>query len=156
MFDCVRPGNANEDSNCLMLGFHTTFTAFVLSPPLRCQGAGSVRATTSLKKTWACTLLGESTSPGPGGWGEDLPESALPVDSLLALDPFLAQDIERTACQLSILIHEAHTNVHVIKFKPGSKAQSLNIAYAPADRGLHLRNAGAQGSRAERSGSALF
>jgi hypothetical protein len=57
-----------------------------------------------IEKNLGLHSLGESTSPGPGGWGEDLPESALPVDSLLGLDPFLVHDIEKTECQLLILI----------------------------------------------------
>jgi hypothetical protein len=79
-------------------------------------------------------LFGESTSPGPGGGGENLLESALPVDSLLALDPFHIHDIERTACQLLIPIHESHTIAELIKFEPSAKTYSLNNAAFLADR----------------------
>ncbi len=83
---------------------------------------------TQLKKPRACTLWGESTSPGPGGWGENLPGTALPIDSLLALNPFHNHDCEKTAWQLLILIHETHTIADLIEFRPDPENRLLNNA----------------------------
>jgi hypothetical protein len=108
------------------------------------------------KKTWACTLLGESTNPGSGGGGENLPETALPVDSLRALDPFRLHDLGRTACQLLILIQETHIIAEPKIFKLDPETGSLNSASALTDRGLHLRNAGTRDLRVEQKRSACL
>jgi hypothetical protein len=101
----------------------------VRSQPFHCDvkvsGASEHDA---IEKNLGLHSLGESTSPGPGGWGENLPGSALPIDSLLALNPLHIHDREKTAWQLLILIHETHTIADLIKFRPDPENRLLNNA----------------------------